>query len=148
MVHVTTTAQFNVFDTIRNIILNNSTLNVKFTKHNIFEYEPSKNEFKLPHILIKYPEISNDEHTLGYKPTYSKNFDVEIVIRVGYEARSNMKTYMNSLIEAIENDVTMLALGYCFEEISNSKPEPGDIYEVNAIEATFTVSYKGDVSYG
>lgn len=143
--NITSTTQFSTFETIRSIILNNSVLNKKFSKSNIFEYEPSKNNFNLPHIIVHVPSFDQDERTLGGSPIILNDIDVDIVVRVGYEARDKFKDYYNALKNALEQDVTLQALGYVPYQVNASMPDSATEFELQFIEGIMTLSLKGAV---
>jgi hypothetical protein len=137
------TTQFDTFNTIKNIILNDSILNKKFDAGNILEYEPSKNNFELPHIVVKVPSFEQDERTVGGSPIIMSNIGVEINIKVGYEARDRFRGYWNALKAALEADVTLEVLGYIPEGVDADTPDTDTIFEKTVIVGDMVFNLNG-----
>ena len=144
--NITSTTQFSTFSIIKSIIKNNSTLSQLFKEHNIFEYEPTKNSFYLPHVVVHVPSIEQDERTIGGSPVILKDVDVEIVMRMDYHARDNFRTYYGALINALEDDTTLESSGYIPLGTAAESAVEGLEYDKRFIEGVILFSLKGVVN--
>jgi len=146
---VTNTAQLSTFSIIRSIILSNSVLAKKFNVKNVLEFEPkpkSSNFSGFPYIVVNVPDVEDNESYIGDTLRY-KNFDVEIVLRMDYEARDNYTEYASNLITVIDAaNSTFNASGYGLIRItSDGRPQSITVHSKEIIEGTFTLELDGEV---
>ena len=149
MTQITNTSQLSTFSLIRTIILTNSTLSTKFNVNNILEFDPklkSLNSPGFPHIIVNVPDVDDTE---GYLGDYlrRKEFDVEIILRMGYEAKDNYTSYASNLITVLDaSNSTLNASGYHLIKVnSDGKPELITINSKECLEGTFSLMLEGEV---
>jgi len=114
MTNITNTSQLNTFSLIRDILLTNTTISARFSKGDFYEYEPRlKNTgVRLPHIVIKFPETSTELISINNVMT-EKTFEITILLKMDWEARSKAQDYSNAMMHAIElAESTFEASGY------------------------------------
>lgn len=153
VVPVTNSTQLNTFDTIKTILLTDSTLNSNIKSTGIYEYEPKlkSQEFKgFPYMIVRVPSNSDiDPNTLN-RTSKIKQFDIIIELVVEYAARSNVRDYCNRIINIIETNVSDLkSLGYHNVEILLDDINDGEVKDSKeVVRATFTLSCTGSVLIG
>jgi len=149
MTAITNTTVLSTFPLIRDAIKANTDLAAKFNDNNIFEFEPQHKSasFKsFPYFLVEIPvmdsvkEVLNDVYTI-------KNFDVRVVLRVDYNARSKFRGYCEDFHKAIEDYAsTFEASGY-YEVLADLIGTDSDtvINQKAIVEAEWVVSFRGQV---
>lgn len=150
MTGITNTTQLSVFNSIRAAILANSTLNKKFTKSNIYQYEPkhkSPSFSGFPYIWIDIPSTANE------KIVFNNNFNrkeltVDLYLRMDYLARDNYLSYANAILKAIEDyESTLQASGYYDVSIELIGTDSNQVIQQKEIvEGYFTITFQGYVN--
>jgi hypothetical protein len=124
---VTNTAQLDIFQTLRDVLLNNSTLSTKFKKINFYEFEPNLDSISfdmLPYIVIQPPSTETDLLVIDHNCNL-KSFTVNLILVMAWEARKlrnsdgtvddggNFRKFANAIIRQIEaEDSTLQDQGY------------------------------------
>lgn len=150
MVNINSSTQLSVFDLIKAALIANSTLSSKFNSNNIFQYEPKHKGIgtvSFPYIWVSVPELS-DEHVVFNNNVTLKDLSASLVLRMEYQAKDNLLSYANAIVEAVEAyESTFQASGYydvkCEVQGVNSDTV---IDQKELVEADFMISFKGQVS--
>lgn len=142
---VTDTTQLSVFTTIRDLLLQNSTLNNKFSKSNFYLFEELLKNSKLPQIIIKVPPYDTELLTLDHSITW-KTFSIPIIMKIGWTAKDKAVDYANAVINQIEQNEISLATN----RIHNPKINLIDLDDdtedqTRIVEAQFELTYNLDV---
>jgi hypothetical protein len=105
MAEVTYTTQLSVFDTIKSVLISDSTISAKFRSQDFFQYDPQLlsnplNQF--PYIVIGVPDVETKDFIIDYS-TALKAMTVTITLVIEYEAREKVLTYANAIISSLES---------------------------------------------
>ena len=149
-IQITNTTVLSTFSLIRAAILANATLSPKFTTNDIYQYEPkhkSRSFRGFPYFLVNIPETDTE------KVVFDNNFtepalSVNILMRVGYEARSNVLNYANAFLKAIEGyESSFQASGYYDVMVTLDDVDSNIVIDSKElVEAVFTIEFHGSVA--
>lgn len=150
MTQITATTQLSLFSLIRSAIKANSTLAVKFSDKNIFQFEPKQKALDAvgyPYIWINVP--STDSAKLVFNNSVvPKELDVDLYLRVEWMARDNFLNYANAIISALEAyESTFQSSGYydvMCEMVDIDSNQVIDQKEI--VEGVFRVRFHGQVA--
>jgi len=113
---ITNTQQLNTFDVIKTILKGGTEINKRFRDSDFYEFEPNLmaiNFSQVPYIVIETPTTPETDLLVFDHNTTLKSFEVNILLVMGYEARSKFRTYANEIIRQIEsNESTLESYGY------------------------------------
>lgn len=150
MVNITANNQLNTFSLIRGIVIANSTLSAKFSTSNIHQFEPKHKSHSFtgfPYIIINVPDTDPIEEDYVGDRIARKEFSVEIVLRMDYEARDNYPTYASALLYQLRTSrSTFEALGYNLNDVSSEQPTVMATDQKEIIEGRFTLTLSGEMS--
>ena len=140
------------FSLIRDAILANATLAVKFSKGNIYQFEPKHKS----HSFIGFPYIWADvpgadpEKTVFDNSVVEHSFSAPILLRMDWEARDNAVSYANAILKAIADyESTFQRSGYYDVMIRLVDVNPDQVIEQKQIvETEFEISFHGSVRRG
>jgi hypothetical protein len=149
MTQITTTTQLSTFSIIRGILISNSTLATKFSLSDFYEFEPKHKSVSFkgyPYIIINVPETDELDDYLGDLLT-NREFEVEIVLRMEYQARSNYTSYASNVVSALDNgNTTFRANGYNLISIKIDSTEVQTLDQKDVVEGRFTLTLDGEVT--
>lgn len=150
MTVVDNSSQLSVFDNIRDALLANTTLNVKFREADIYEYEPKHKSsgFKgFPYIWINIGNMGGDKLVFDNNVKI-KQFSRSLFLRVEYEARSKFRGYAEAVLKAIEDYESVFEtkgfydVNITLDDVDGSQV----IQEKEIVEGVFTISFSGSVN--
>jgi len=149
MTAISTTAQLSAFTMVRNALQTNSVLNTKFDTADYYEFEPNhkSSDFRgFPYIIIRTPDTETDLLVLKHTTTL-KNFNIPIILRLEYTARSKFKDYANAIIAELESSESYFELfGYYDTKIELvSTDDQQVIQEKQIVEGEFLLTFQGNV---
>lgn len=152
MAEVTSTIQLSTFSVIKSVLRTNSTINTKFTTNDYYEFEPNTKAVSFngyPYFLIRVPTTDTNLLVLNNSTTI-KDFSVQILMRMDYEARANFTKYAGAVISTIESSSaasTFEANGYYNTKIELlSVSDKTIIDEKQIVEADFLLTFHGNVN--
>lgn len=148
-ISITKTSQLSVFNIIRSALLSNSTLSQKFSKSNIYDYEPHVKgaSFKgFPYIWVNIPTFDSDKVVFDHSVT-NKIFVATLVLRVEFCARDKVLDYCNAIISSIEGyESNFQSSGYYDVECELVDVDPNSrIHQKDVVEAIFDIRFHGYV---
>jgi len=150
MTNIDNTTVLSVFNIIKNAIIDNNTLTTKFNASNILQFEPKHKSasFKgFPYFWINFPESEPEKIVFDNNFTI-RSFDVPVILRVDYQARSRVLDYANAFLKAIEDDELVFDnSGYydVMPSIIDTNPDQ-QIEEKEVVEVEFNIALRGQVS--
>ena len=142
-------SQLSVFNTIKNAILANSVLNVRFRSCDVYEFEPklkSAGFSGFPYFRIEFPELGGEKAVMDYGLEF-REWSVLVHLRVEFLARSKVRDFANAFIKAVEDYVGVFEssgfydVGVGLENVDDSLV----IDQKELVEAIFRVSFHGGV---
>jgi len=147
MAAISSTTQLSVYSTIKSLLQTSSVLNTKFTSNDYYQFEPNAKSASFrgyPYIWINIPETETDLLVTDHS-TNLKDFNIDIILRMEYEARDNYLTYANAIISTIESgESTLQSAGYYNVKIELIGTDDHQIIEQKqVIEGLFQLSVNG-----
>lgn len=149
MTQITQTTILSTFDMVSAAIKANAVLSAKFNDNNILQFEPkhkSNSFYGFPYIWVNIPSSPEEKVVFDNNFTF-RDFDVLVVMRVEWEARSKVVEYCNALLDAIgDYESTFEASGYYDTMISLDDVDSNTVIQSKElVEAVFTITWKGHV---
>lgn len=150
MVQITNTTVLSVFSLIRDAIVANTDLAVRFNLNNIFQYEPkhkAANSTSFPYFWINLPDTEQEKTVFDNNFTL-REFEISAVLRVDYLARERVLGYCNAFLKAIEDfESTFEASGYYDVMVDLEGVDPSTVIEnKEVVEAIFSITFHGQVT--
>lgn len=157
---ITNTTQLDFFATVREILLNDSTISSLFKTKNFYEVEPNLDSVSfdmLPYFVITVPSLNTDLLVMNHSTTLK---DIEIIITMifgwnyrskitsnGKEDAGKVRQFLNAVIRQIESsESTLEAVGFQNPVIDLTDTGVDIIQGKQAIRSIFTLSGRGYVS--
>lgn len=149
MTAITNSSQLVTFVTIRDIIITNSVIAAKFRKEQFHRFEPkhkSQSFTGYPYMIISIPITEDVDSPLG-DLVANREFTIDIIMRMEYEAKDNMETYASQVVKELDNSTsTFLDAGYYPEKITFDGSDTVTIDQKELVECKFTLILSGEVS--
>jgi len=147
--YIDNTAQLDTFDTIKSILRGSSILKRKFRDSDYYEYEPSLQSLsfkQVPYIVIKTPITSQDDKTTTNNKINLKQFDVDLIVVIDYQARTKFRTYANEILQLIEaSTATLNANGFYDVRITLDSTTHEVIERKDVVTGNFSITMQGFV---
>ena len=141
--------QFSIFETIRTLLLTNSTIRKYFNKKNFYRFEPNlkSNGTNLPLIVIKIPlGDETDLLVLNHRITF-KSFETPIIFKIGFEAKAKAIDFTNAIVATIEQgESTLNAAGIQNVKISVDSVDKETENQKDLVVGQFVMSFDAGVS--
>lgn len=141
-------SQLNLFSTIKDSLLGSTLISNKFDKSDFYEFEPnlkSINFGQVPYISIKVPVTDTAFLSLNHSIT-EKDFDIPIILVMGYSAKDNFKVYAQEIIRQMEKEESTFGdKGYEDLKIDLISAEPEIADRNQVIVGLFRLSFNGGV---
>ena len=137
----------SIFTPIKDAILANTVLKVKFNTTNIYQYEPKhkSHSFKgFPYFWANVPTDNEAKIVINSK-VMAHELDVPVVLRLDWEAREKTVDYANAFLEAIADaEPKFQTLGYYDVEINVIGTDPNQIInQKQMVETEFSIMVHG-----
>jgi hypothetical protein len=150
MISLTATAQLSSFNTIKTVLKSSSVLSAKFQDTMYYEFEPRIKGpgFKgFPYIVINTPTNSEPDSSMD-RSWRLKPFSAVIELVMDYEARANVVTYANAIINAIETGTTTFeSAGIYGVECTLNGIDDQEIRDMKpVVRVTFDMTWTGQVA--
>lgn len=150
MTRITNTGQLATFSIIKTILKTNSVIATKFKDSDFYEFDPkhkSASFHGFPYIVINVPDINNYDELLG-DTMRSREFDVEIILRMDYLARDNYTTYASNILSVLDSaNQSFEAYGYSLQKVeTQGRPEAQVMSQKEVIEGIFLLTLQGEVA--
>lgn len=143
MSEIDNTTQLELFETIRDALLQSSEISRRFSKAQFDEYEPNLKSasVKLPFIVIT-PDITETDLLTTTHATTEKSISYLLDLLVDYKARSKAKEIASDIVRQIEaSEDTFLASGYYNPIIDLSAVTLDVIDQRQVVRYTFFISF-------
>lgn len=150
MTSITNTTVLSLFDLLKAAVVADSTLSFKFSANNILQFEPNHkavNFTGFPYIWFNIPNTDSSKVVFDNNFTV-KDLSVSAFMRIDWLARSNVLSYANAMIRAIESyESTFQASGYHDVMIDVIDVNPHQIIDQkDIVEVEFLITFRGQVS--
>lgn len=151
MVEIVSASQLSTFSTVRSILLSNTVLASRFSLKNVLEFEPkvkSANFCGFPYIVVNVPGVSDLQERLG-NSVRAKEFDVEIVLRLEYDARSRFSEYASAIVSVLDMaESQFCAAGYSLVLVGfDGPPSLVSLHDKELVEGRFSLILFGEVRF-
>lgn len=148
VVAITKTAQLSIFDTLKGVLKSNSTLSRKLRDNDYYEYEPNLQSLsfkQIPYIAMVTQSTESEKLTIGSRDRL-KNYTVEFVLVMDYQARDKFREYAEAIIRQIElSQSTFEAQGVYDMNVDLSSSSVELVNSKQVVTGTFTLTYSGVV---
>ncbi len=143
--------QFDVFDTIRDMIRTDSVLSSRFSKDQFHLFEPNMKGLSskdYPYITISVPELDTTNISFDHS-TIENDYTIPIEMVLEFKAKDKSLDYMNRLQNAIQsNESSLNDKGFNIINLSFTGSSDDYIKERHSIRLSFSLELRGAVEYG